>query len=94
MKLETRKWIYRIQRNWDLEERHIRLLILAGEAWDRGQEARERIAAEGMTVKDRFEQLKPHPAVAIERDSRISFARLLREVGLDLAEAEPPRPPR
>ena len=93
LKPETRKWIYRLQREWTLEERHVRLLILAGEAWDRGQQAREILDEEGITVEDRFQQKKPHPCVAIERDSRISFARLLRETGLDI-ETEPPRPPR
>ena len=94
LQYKTRKWIYRVMRDYELEERHIRLLVLAGEAWDRGQEAREKIATEGLTIRDRFAQLRPHPAVAIERDSRIAFARLVREVGLDTEDAEPSRPPR
>jgi phage terminase small subunit len=83
-----------LQREFELEDHHVRLLILAGEAWDRCCQARERIEAEGLTIKDRFDQMKPHPAVAIERDSRIAFARMLREVGLDVENTEPPRAPR
>ena len=79
---------------YELEDHHIRLLILAGEAWERCCQARELIAKEGLTVKDRFEQDRPHPAVAIERDSRTAFARMLRETGLEVEGAEPPRAPR
>lgn len=88
LKKKTRTWIYKIQRDYELEERHLRLLILCGEAWDRGQEAREQISKEGLTIKDRFKQTRPHPAIAVERDCRIGFARLLKEVGLDLEEAD------
>lgn len=91
---KTRKWINRIQREYELEHRHVLLLIAAGEALDRCAEAREKLEAEGLTVKDRFNQLRAHPMIAVERDSRIAFARLLREVGLDDAAAEPPRVPR
>ena len=90
----TRRWYRQVARGYELEPHHLRLLALASEAWDRGQEARLLVAAEGLVVLDRFEQPRPHPAVGIERDSRLAFARLLRELALD---AEPPteaRPPR
>jgi len=91
----VRRWIHGILTDFELEPRHIRLLILAGESWDRGQEARARIDAEGLTVNDRFGQARQHPCIAIERDCRIAFARLLRETGLDTEGVEPPkRPPR
>jgi hypothetical protein len=35
--------------------------------------------------------MRPHPCVAIERDSRLACARLIRELDLD---AEPPTPER
>lgn len=81
-------------KDWHLEPHHMRLLTLAAEAWDRCTEARERIAEEGLTIKDRFGQLRAHPAVAIERDSRLAFARLIRELQLDVEEPEAPRVPR
>ncbi|MDA9409989.1 P27 family phage terminase small subunit [Bradyrhizobium sp. CCBAU 45384] len=91
----TAKWFRSVLSDFDLDEHHIRLLTLAAEAWDRGQQAREVIEAEGMTFIDRFGSPKPRPEVAIERDSRIGFARLLRELALDGVDGpEAPRAPR
>ncbi len=88
----TRRWFAAVVDEFELEPHHIRLLTLACEAWDRGQQAREVIDADGMTFSDRFGQPKARPEVAIERESRIGFARLLRELALDVdAPAEPPR---
>jgi phage terminase small subunit len=81
--------------DFDLDPHHIQLLTLAAEAWDRGQQAREIIDSDGMTYTDRFGRPKPRPEVAIERDSRTSFARLLRELALDGVDGpEAPRAPR
>jgi len=91
----TRKWFASVLDEFDLEPHHVRLLTLAAEAWDRGQAAREFIDANGATYTDRFGQPKPRPEIAIERDSRIGFARLLRELALDGVDApESTRPPR
>jgi hypothetical protein len=69
-----------------LEGHHIRLLTLAAESWDRCQQAREALE-DGLTFTDRWGQPHAKPEVAIERDSRLAFARLLRELDLD---TEPP----
>ena len=63
------------------------------EAWDRCVEAREALAAHGLTFEDRFGQPRARPEVAIERDNRIALARLVRELGLDVHEPEESRPP-
>ena len=81
-------------RDFDLDEHHVRLLTLAAEAWERAQGAREAIAAHGPVYEDRFGQPRARPEVAIERDSRIAFARLLRELDLDGESGPDPRPPR
>ena len=79
--------------NYDLEPHHLRLLEAACSAWDRLTEARETLARDGTYTEGRY-GLRAHPAVAVERDSRLAFARLLRELDLD-AEAPPdPRLPR
>lgn len=89
---ETAAWWLSVADAFALEAHHLRLLTLAGEAWDRGQEAREMVAAAGPYFTDRFGQPKAHPALAVERDSRLSFARLLRELALDVDPPES-RPP-
>ena len=88
----TRKWFAGVVADYDLDDHHLRLLTLAGESWDRGQQARVILAKEGLTFVDRLGTPRARPEVGIERDSRISFARLLRELGLDSAP-EAPRPP-
>ena len=91
---ETRKWWQSVVSDYELEPHHLKLLTLAAEAWDRATAARAVIEKKGLTYEDRFGQPKARPEVAIERDSRIGFARLLRELGLDETEPDVPRPPR
>lgn len=90
----TRRWWLAVHRDYTLEEHHTRLLTLAAEAFDRAVQARELIARDGLTVPTADGSVKAHPAVAIERDSRLAFSRLLRELDLDAgAPSEAPRPP-
>lgn len=89
---ETRKWYAAIAQRFVLEAHHEKLLLLAGECWDRSREAREVLSREGLTVSDKYGQVKAHPAAQIERDARNGFMRALRELGLDLTQ-EAPRPP-
>ena len=53
-------------------------------SWDRADEARRAIARDGCVLKDRWGQLKPHPAAAIERDARQSFLAALRQLKVDV----------
>jgi phage terminase small subunit len=94
LRKETAEWWRLVVHNYFLEPHHLRLLTLAAEAWDRLTEARERIAADGPYLPDRFGILHSHPAVSVERDCRIAFARLLRELDLDSEPGpSPSRPP-
>src|ERR1019366_4829721 len=79
LRIETQVWWKGIVRNYFLESHHLRLLTLAAESWDRCQQAREQIAKDGILQPDRFGIWHAHAAVAIERDSRLAFARLIRE---------------
>jgi phage terminase small subunit len=90
----TRRWWSSVVRDYELEPHHVRLLTLAGEAWDRCVEAREALDEHGLTFTDRFGCPKSRPEVAIERDSRLGFARMVRELALDDTESPETRPPR
>lgn len=58
------------------------LLQAACEAYQRAQEARAAIDKAGAVTADRFGQLKAHPAIAIERDSRAAMISALRALRL------------
>jgi P27 family predicted phage terminase small subunit len=94
LRRETKRWFVEVVSSWELEAHHLRLLILACEAWDRGQQAREQIERDGLTTPTRENGLKLHPAARVESDSRLAFCRCLRELDLDIAPpAEAKRPP-
>ena len=54
------------------------LLQSALEAFDRLQEARKILAKEGAVVRDRWNQAKVHPAVAVEASARQGMHAALR----------------
>jgi phage terminase small subunit len=90
----TAEWWSSVMADYALEPHHIRLLTLACEAFDSAQDAREILQREGKIYIDRFDQPKPRPEVAIQRDSAIGFARMLRELDLDISgPTDRARPP-
>ena len=68
-------------------------LQVAAECADRLDEARRVIDRDGPYVPDRYGSLKGHPALAVEKDSRALMLRAIRELGVDLVESQPSRPP-
>jgi P27 family predicted phage terminase small subunit len=80
----TRVWWRQVLKDYALESHHLRLLQAAGECWDRLQQARETLDRDGLVIEGREGGMRPHPCVAIERDARTGFARLLRELDLDV----------
>jgi hypothetical protein len=77
---------------YDLREgHHLAILQLGLEAIDRADEARARLAAEGLFVADRYGSVKAHPAEKVCRDSTIIATRCFRELALseDFLEGEP-----
>lgn len=83
LRAPTRRWYESVLEQYDLEAHHIRLLTLACEALDRCAGAREALERHGTTYTDRWGCPRGRPEISIERDSRLAFARLLRELGLD-----------
>lgn len=88
----TRKWFSLVCEEYDLESHHLKLLQAAAESWDRMQSARAVLDAEGISYKNRFGDPCARPEVAVERDAKVSFARLVRELRLD--DVPPPDSPR
>jgi hypothetical protein len=90
---ETRAWFDAVMDGFALEPHHVKLLILAAEALDRCEQARIALAEHGTVYVDRYNCPHPRPEVAIERDSRLAYARVLRELDLDAAVTPTSRPP-
>ena len=53
-------------------------------AADRCAGATREIERDGMVTKDRFGQLRPHPLLSVERDSRSQMVQSLKALNLDL----------
>lgn len=91
---KTAEWFLSVVNEFELSAHHVRLLILAAESWDRCDQARKAIRKKGLVYNDRFNRPRIRPEVGVERDSRIAFARLLRELALDVSTPDDePRPP-
>jgi len=93
LKPATKKWWISVTKQFSLDAQYLRILTLAAEAWDRGEQARDYLNENGLTYTDRFGQPKSRPEVSIERDSRLGFARMIRELCLDDGPDDT-RPPR
>lgn len=89
----ARKWWRDVLAEYRLGPHELRILQLACEAWDASRAAREQLEQDGRYVTDRYGQVKCHPAVADERDSRLAFMRAVRELALSTEPADS-RPPR
>lgn len=71
-------------REYEFDDHGLVVLAQALEAFDRMREAQALLTAEGIVVRDRFDQPKPHPATLIERDSRASMLRALAQLHIDI----------
>lgn len=90
----TKRWYTQITTDYVLQSHHLRLLQSAAECWDRAQQARRLLAKEGICFTDRHGAIRPHPATQLERDNKTLFARMLRELALDVeSPADEIRPP-
>jgi P27 family predicted phage terminase small subunit len=65
------------------------LLETALTAWDRAEEARQTIAKEGLQVKDRYANWKPHPLLRVQAAFMHEYRSALKQLHLDV---EPVRP--
>jgi phage terminase small subunit len=80
--------------DYDLEAYQIEILRLLCECLDRLELCRKQLKKDGMFSVNRFGETKQHCALKEEREHRVLFARLARELNLDLELPESPRKPR
>jgi phage terminase small subunit len=65
---------------YELNEAELSMLGSLAKLADRAAEAREILSRDCLVTRDRWGQEKPHPAVAIERESSAQSARLLQRM--------------
>jgi hypothetical protein len=80
----TRAWWKSVTADYELGPHHVRLLQLCAEAWDGCQAARATLAEVGTTFVDRHGQPHLRPEATLERDHRLAFVRIVRELDLDV----------
>jgi P27 family predicted phage terminase small subunit len=90
----AKAWFSAVAASYDLDETHIQILTMAAELRDRAENARQLVQEDGAILADRFGQQREHPAAKLERDSKIAFARMMRELGLAHDDSDDSRPPR
>lgn len=79
----------RVLADYKLDDAAGRAILATGlEAFDRMRAAQHEIAKHGVVVANRFGELKPNPAVGIERDARTGMLSALRLLRLDPGVAE------
>jgi hypothetical protein len=90
----ARSWVRGILKIFEIPkgDHLFKILISAAEVLDRLTECREKIKKDGAFYVDRFGSPKAHPALLEERNHRVTFARLVRELNLSEGPAES-RPP-
>ena len=94
LQVEGRDFWISVLNDYDLEEsHHLKLLESASVCVDRIAQARRHIRKHGAFLKDRFGQMKENPAGKVERENKILFSRLVRELNLDLETPPANRPP-
>lgn len=93
---EARQWWTRLAEEYGLDDTAgLLLLQTALEAFDRMRGAQKIVLDEGARIIDRFQQIKSHPLLTVERDSRAQMIQALKALNLDVEPLKngPGRPP-
>lgn len=91
---EAAAWWREFNEMYELEGPALLLLENALTAFDRMREAQAVLRKEGITIIDRFKQVRQHPCTLIERDAKATMLRQIQALGLDLEPVQdgPGRP--
>ena len=92
---EAKKWWKKIVSQWELEDHSLLLLESLLSSFDRMREAQDLLKRDGITVTDRFNQEKPHPATVIENNAKATMLNYMKALNLSLEPLNdgPGRPP-
>jgi hypothetical protein len=74
-------WWVSVESGWSLDVDELALLGEASRCIDRIEQARRQIKRDGLMVTG-LHGRRVHPLLAVERDNRVLFARLLGQLGL------------
>lgn len=86
----SRRLYLDVLESYVLEQHHVEILTKALESKDRADQARSEIGDSPLTVITRLGEVKVHPLLAVERDSRAQFGTLMKSLGLDVEGPPPP----
>ncbi len=86
-KESRRLWVEIVKEYVFDDQASLSVLVVALEARDRLAECRERINTDGLTITDRFGQVRPHPLLSAERDARSGVLQGFKMLGLDPGKA-------
>ena len=85
LSVEARGWWARLLDEYGIDDPAGLLLLQTSlEAFDRMKQAQKRIKKDGAIIKDRFDQLRAHPAITTERDSRAQMLMAMKNLNLDI----------
>lgn len=86
LQVATRTWWHAVMSEYVLQDHHVQLLNLACIALDRARQARAVLDKDGLTFLDRFARPCARPEILIERGAVAQFEKLVRALGLDVAD--------
>ena len=93
---EAQGWWRKLCDEYVLDDEAGKLLLqTALEAFDRMREAQVIVKRDGASIRDRFDQIKAHPLLTVERDARAQMVMSLKALNLDIEPLRdaPGRPP-
>ena len=78
---EARKFYRKIAGAYDLNNAGLELLKVACFTLQRWREAKETLDKAGLVIKGNIPRI--HPAAKVEHDTRLSFCRMMKELGFN-----------
>lgn len=72
LKKATKEWFLHVIESYDLEQHHVRILTLACQAWDRGEQARELLDEHGLTYIDQLGNRDPGRKLLLKKIAGLS----------------------